>query len=100
MIIISNSKQPLKHYFVLSNQNILQAQRLMQSAWGLQWLFYREPEGQIVWQPLEETERFNSGGASTDTGIWCEPFGAGTDRKQSGVFADVYVAVLAAWSGH
>lgn len=59
--IISNSKQPLKHYFVLSNQNILQAQRLMQSAWGLQWLFYREPEGQIVWQPLEETERFNSG---------------------------------------
>lgn len=58
---LSDSYQPLKHYFVLSNQNILQAQRLMQSAWGLQWLFYREPEGQIVWQPLEETERFNGG---------------------------------------
>lgn len=60
---ISDLQQEAKHHFILSNQNILQAQRLLNSAWDLEWQFYREPEGNVVWQPIIATERYNKGNA-------------------------------------
>lgn len=58
---ISSQRQPVKHNFILSNQTIIQAQRLLNQAWGLDWLFFREPEGKVIWQPLEETSRYGGG---------------------------------------
>lgn len=59
--LISRQPQPIKHNFILSNQSIIQAQRLLNQAWNLDWMFFREPEGKVVWQPVEETSRYDGG---------------------------------------
>ena len=59
--LISRQSQPVKHNFILSNQSVIQAQRLLNKAWDLDWMFFREPEGKVVWQPVEETNRYDGG---------------------------------------
>ena len=59
--LISRQSQPVKHNFILSNQSVIQAQRLLNKAWDLDWMFFREPEGKVVWQPVEETSRYDGG---------------------------------------
>lgn len=58
---ISKDELLKKHYFVAAGQNVLQVQKLVNRTWGLDWEFYREPEGQIVYKPWRQTERFNNG---------------------------------------
>ena len=60
---ISQIAQPLKHYFVSPGINVLQIQKLLNETWGLNWEFYREPEGDIIYKPLEETQRYKNGEA-------------------------------------
>ena len=58
---ICSDEKPLKHYFVAGNCNVLQVQKRVCQTWGLDWEFYREPEGQIVCQPWNQTARYNQG---------------------------------------
>lgn len=54
---ISMEELPRKHYFVAAGQNVLQVQKLLNQTWGLDWEFYREPEGEIIFKPWKETAR-------------------------------------------
>lgn len=58
---ISDQELPLRHYFVVGNQNVLQVQKLINQTWKLDWEFYREPEGIVICQPWKETERYRGG---------------------------------------
>lgn len=58
---ISEQLQSLRHYFVVPGINVLQVQKLLNETWKLKWEFYREPEGTVIYKPLEETERYRGG---------------------------------------
>lgn len=58
---LSGQTQPLRHYFVVPGLNVLQVAKLVNQTWGLDWEFYREPEGTVVHKPLTETERYQGG---------------------------------------
>ncbi len=58
---LSEQELPLRHYFVVPGINILQVQKTLNKTWGLDWEFYREPEGKVVYKPLAETERYRNG---------------------------------------
>lgn len=58
---ISEQELPLKHYFVVPGLDVLKVQKLVNRTWNLDWEFFREPEGEIVYKPLREAERYRGG---------------------------------------
>lgn len=54
---LGSDQTPKKHHFILNGQNVVDAVKLVNRTWGLDWDFYFEPEGTFVWESWGESRR-------------------------------------------
>jgi hypothetical protein len=56
-LVAAIGEAPARHNFLLDNVNGLEALRLVQEAWGLDWDLYAEPTGLVYWGPAADSPR-------------------------------------------
>jgi hypothetical protein len=58
---LSGKAFPRKHHFIVKDLTVIQAIKLANKTWGVDWPFYFEPEGQFCWGEWQESGRYGGG---------------------------------------